>query len=291
MNRHELIELIKRKKSFLCVGLDTDIAKIPTHLTQGYEDPVFEFNKRIIDATYDLAVAYKPNTAFYESSGSKGWVSLEKTIEYLNTKLSGKVFTIADAKRGDIGNTAAHYAEAFFENLGFDAITVNPYMGRDSLTPYLGISGKWAIVLAITSNQGAKDFQLWQPQLPQLLSKMGINTGQWKHLFELVVEQSALWGSQENMMFVVGANQTSMLQTIRQIIPNHFLLVPGVGAQGGSLTKVAKVAMNNQCGLLVNASRSIIYASVGEDFEEAARAAAKQMQQEMQILLENKGIV
>lgn len=291
MTRNELIELIKKKRSFLCVGLDSDIAKIPAHIIRNFEDPVFEFNRCIIDATSDFAVAYKPNVAFYESCGSKGWASLEKTINYLNANLQGGIFTIADAKRGDIGNTAMHYAKAFYETLGFDALTVNPYMGHDSLKPYLGIPGKWAIVLGLTSNSGAKDFQLWKPQLIQLLAKMGIITGRWKHFFEIVIEQCTAWGTHENTMFVAGATNTAMLSTIRQLGPSHFLLVPGVGAQGGNLRQVANAALTNDGGLLVNASRSIIFASSGENFEEAARQSAQQMQYEMQSLLEAKGIL
>lgn len=291
MTRNELIELIKTKKSFLCVGLDSDIAKIPPHIISKYDDPVFEFNRRIIDATSDFAVAYKPNMAFYESNGSKGWVSLEKTINYLNSSLKTSIFTIADGKRGDIGNTAKHYAKAYFDTLGFDALTVNPYMGLDSLHPYFGKPGKWAVVLGLTSNTGANDFQLWQPQVLQLLAKLGIRTGKRMHFFELVIEQCSAWGTPDNTMFVAGATQIDMLQTIRQLTPSHFLLVPGVGAQGGSLGKVARAALTSDGALLVNASRSIIFASTGENFEEAARQSAQQMQSEMQSLMQAKGIL
>jgi len=291
MNRSELIDLIRTKKSFLCVGLDTDIDKIPKNIKWESEDPMFEFNRRIIDATCEFAVAYKPNLAFYESQGSKGWLSLERTMEYLHAKLRGKVFTIADAKRGDIGNTSEHYARAFFEKMDFDAITLNPYMGYDSLKPFLNDTGKWAIVLALTSNPGSKDFQLWQPQVPQLLARLGIRTEQWKSLFELIVEQCLNWGTCENMMFVAGATHSGLLRVIRELAPKHFLLVPGVGAQGGSLTQVAEAVLTRDCGLLVNASRQIIYASRHDDFEDAARQSAQNIQKEMQRLLAEKEII
>lgn len=291
MTRDELIEIIRKKKSFLCVGLDTDIDKIPVSIIKNFDDPVFEFNRRIIDATNEFAVAYKPNIAFYESQGSRGWISLEKTMEYINSTLQGSIFTIADAKRGDIGNTAAQYARAFFDTIGFDALTVNPYMGGDSLRPFLSKPGKWTIILALTSNPGAGDFQLWQPQMPQLLAKMGISTGQWKHLFELVLEQCSEWGSPENTMFVAGATQSTKLRTVRQAVPNHFLLVPGVGSQGGSLQEVADAAMTADCGLLVNVSRSIIHASFSENFEQAARQSAMQYQQKMQNIMESRHIL
>lgn len=267
MTKQELVEQIRRKQSFLCIGLDSDITKIPEHLLIE-EDPVFSFNKQIIDATHDLAVAYKPNTAFYESRGVEGWKSLQKTIDYLNN-LKNPVFTIADAKRGDIGNTSTQYAKAFFEQLNFDSVTVAPYMGKDSVSPFLQFDGKWAIVLALTSNQGAFDFQFIQNEENQ------------KKLYETVLETSKTWGSEENMMFVVGATKAEMLSQVRKYIPNHFLLVPGVGAQGGSLEEVAKYGMNKDIGLLVNSSRGIIFASNGKDFAEKARAEALKLQKQM----------
>lgn len=282
MNRQQLIRLIRERKSFLCVGLDTDPNKIPSHL-QELEDPIFEFNKQIIDATIDLAVAYKPNMAFYESLGHKGWISLEKTMAYLNARQP--VFTIADAKRGDIGNSATQYAKAFLQTLGFDSVTVNPYMGEDTVTPFLQYNEKWAIVLAVTSNKGAEDFQFLQPQLPTLLEKLGVKTCYWSKFYEVVVEKCVQWGTPENLMFVVGATQAEQLTAVREIAPDHFLLVPGVGTQGGSLEEVVKYGMNKDCGLLVNASRSIIYASQGKDFAEKARAEALKIQQEMESLL------
>jgi orotidine-5'-phosphate decarboxylase len=278
MTRKELIEIIKAKKTFLCVGLDTDINKIPKHLLDT-EDPIFEFNKQIIDATIDYAAAYKPNIAFYECYGPKGLVSLEKTINYLNT-FSKKVFTIADAKRGDIGNTSAQYAKAFFETMNFDAITVAPYMGEDSVSPFLSYENKWIIILALTSNKGSDDFQL---------CKISDENG--KYLFEVVLERSSKWGNTENTMYVVGATKAEMLAEIRKIVPDHFLLVPGVGAQGGSLQEVAKFGMNKDCGLLINASRSILYASAGFDFVEKAKAEAKSMQAEMEVLLKQFNII
>ena len=273
MNRKQLTKLIREKKSFLCIGLDTDIDKIPKHLLDT-EDPVFEFNKQIIDATHDLAVAYKPNIAFYESMGSKGWVSLEKTIKYLNT-FGDQLFTIADAKRGDIGNTSKKYAEAFYENLGFDSLTLAPYMGEDSVTPFLQYPDKWAIVLALTSNKGAFDFQYEESVYEK------------NRLFETVLKTVSKWGTEDNLMFVVGATKSEMLKQIREIVPHHFLLVPGVGAQGGSLKEVADYGLNKHVGLLVNSSRGIIYASQDEDFAAKARAEAKKLQAEMaEIMLE-----
>ncbi|NTV83355.1 MAG: orotidine-5'-phosphate decarboxylase [Bacteroidales bacterium] len=269
MTRQELIGIIRKKKSFLCVGLDTEINKIPPHLLRE-EDPVFEFNRQIIDATIDFAVAYKPNLAFYESSGLKGWISLEKTISYLHMK-KDRVFLIADAKRGDIGNTSQQYAKAFFEILDVDAITVAPYMGSDSVQPFLNYPNKWIILLALTSNKGAADFQY-------------LKTGD-NYLFEQVLKTSSQWGTTENMMYVVGATQAQQLETIRKIIPDHFLLVPGVGAQGGSLKEVARYGMTKDIGLLVNASRSIIFASSKEDFAEKAREEAEKMQKEMAVLM------
>lgn len=285
MTRKQLSELIRRKRSYLCVGLDSDPAKLPAFLAEQADDPVFEFNRRIIDATIPFAVAYKPNLAFYESSGSKGWSSLEKTISYLSAHPGGPVFTIADAKRGDIGNSSKHYATAFFETMPFDAVTVQPYMGRDSVEAFLQHPGKWAIVLALTSNPGAADFQVLQPQLPALLEKFGIKTCYWKKLYELVMEESVKWGTPDNTMFVLGATQTDLLRNVRENIPHHFVLVPGVGAQGGSLREVSEILFNRNVGILVNASRSIIFASSGEDFDVAAGNAAHAMQQQMETLL------
>lgn len=267
MNRNELINQIKIKRSFLCVGLDTDIKKIPTHLLD-FEDPIFEFNKQIIDSTKDLCVAYKPNIAFYESMGVSGWNSLQKTLDYI----PNDVFTIADAKRGDIGNTSNMYAKAFFENMNFDAITVAPYMGSDSITPFLEYENKWVIVLLLTSNKGGLDFQKRENQ-------------NGKQLFTEILETSSKWGSEQNMMYVVGATRAEQLSDIRAIIPNHFLLIPGVGAQGGSLQDVARYGMNKDCGLLVNSSRSIIYAGDGVDFSTKARIEAQKLQEQMAILL------
>jgi len=271
MNKQSLIKLIKQKKSFLCVGLDSDIDKIPKHLLNN-EDPVFEFNKAIIDATIDYTVAYKPNLAFYESRGSIGIRSLEKTIAYL-AKYGDQVFTIADAKRGDIGNTSAQYAKTFLECYGFDAITVAPYMGEDSVSPFLTIKNKWVILLALTSNKGAFDFQLIE------------NKATGKRLFEEVLETSQKWGTTENMMYVVGATKAEMLADIRQIVPDHFLLVPGVGAQGGSLQEVAKYGLTKECGLLVNSSRGIIFKSAEKDFAEVAGQEARKLQEEMAEIL------
>ena len=272
MNRKELIAQIKQKQSFLCVGLDTDIKKIPTQLLE-LEDPIFEFNKQIIDATKDLCVAYKPNIAFYESMGPKGWVSLQRTLDYI----PNNIFTIADAKRGDIGNTSNMYARTFFENMNFDSVTVAPYMGEDSITPFLEFKDKWVVVLALTSNKGGLDFQ-------KIESKDG------KKLFQQVLETSKSWGTDENMMYVVGATRAEELSDIRAIIPDHFLLVPGVGAQGGNLKDVAKYGMNKDCGLLVNSSRGIIYAGSGADFAEKAKVEAKKLQQEMAVILSEAGI-
>ena len=272
MLRSELISLIQKKRSFLCIGLDTDLSKIPQHLLKA-EDPAFEFNKQIIDATHDIAVAYKPNLAFYECNGVKGWQSLTKTIQYLK---KFNVFTIADAKRGDIGNTSTQYAKAFFNHeqsgLDFDAVTVAPYMGEDSVKPFLEFAGKWVILLALTSNKGAEDFQFF--------SSDGIK------LFEEVLSRSKNWGSNENMMFVVGATKAEMLSSIRKIVPDHFLLVPGIGAQGGSLQEVAKYGLTKDCGLLVNSSRNIIYASKGTDFAEKSREEALKVQREMAAILD-----
>ena len=272
MNRQELIKQIKQKHSFLCIGLDTDIKKIPTHLLS-LEDPIFEFNKQIIDATKDLCVAYKPNIAFYESMGVTGWNSLQKTLDYIPTN----IFTIADAKRGDIGNTSRMYAKAFFENMSFDSITVAPYMGADSVTPFLEFKDKWAIVLALTSNKGGLNFQ-------KIVSETG------KQLFEQVLETSKEWGTDKNMMYVVGATRAEELLEIRAIVPRHFLLVPGVGAQGGSLNDVAKYGLNTDCGLLVNSSRGIIYAGNDVDFAVKAKKEAHKLQKEMAVILSEAGI-
>ncbi len=271
MNQEQLFEQIKKKQSFLCVGLDTDIQKIPSHLLDT-SDPVFTFNKEIIDATQEFCVAYKPNLAFYESLGSKGYVSLEKTVMYIKSKYP-EIFVIADAKRGDIGNTSNLYARAFFDHLDFDAITVAPYMGEDSVKPFMTYLDKWVILLALTSNKGAADFQYLK------------NNENGDQLFESVLKTSQNWGTPENMMYVVGATKAEKLKEIREIIPNHFLLVPGVGAQGGSLQEVAKNGMNNKCGLLVNSSRGIIYASNNVDFAEKAKLAAQEVQLEMAELL------
>jgi len=278
MTKQELFSIIKRKKSFLCVGLDTDITKIPKHLLNT-EDPIFEFNKQIIDATHDICVAYKPNVAFYETQGSKGWISLEKTINYI-TKTYKDIFTIADAKRGDIGNTSAMYAKAFLEKLNFDSITVAPYMGEDSVTPFLEHKNKWVILLALTSNKGAFDFQT-----NEMASLFENEKGQ--RLFEKVLTTSKKWGTPDNMMYVVGATKAEMLVDIRKLVPDNFLLVPGVGVQGGSLHDVAKYGMNKQCGLLVNSSRGIIYAGIENDFADKARKEALILQSEMEKLLEN----
>jgi len=269
MTTTQLISEIRKKQSFLCIGLDVDLNKIPKHLLQE-EDPIFSFNKSIIDATHELAVAYKPNTAFYEAYGLKGWKSLEKTIQYLNTEYP-EVFTIADAKRGDIGNTSAMYAKAFFENLGFDSITVAPYMGKDSVEPFLSFPGKHTILLALTSNEGAFDFQT---------RKVGE-----KELYKNVLEVSKSWENSENLMYVVGATKAEFLSDIRKIVPKSFLLVPGVGAQGGNLEEVCKYGMNEDIGLLINSSRGIIYASYGFDFSEAAANEARRLQQKMQKIL------
>ena len=270
MNKQELFENIKRKKSFLCVGLDTDIKKIPAHLLTE-EDPIFAFNKAIIDATAPYCIAYKPNLAFYESMGVKGWISFEKTIQYINENYPDQ-FIIADAKRGDIGNTSAMYARTFFEEIQLDAVTVAPYMGEDSVTPFLGYEGKWVILLALTSNKGSQDFQFTADENGECL-------------FEKVLKKSQEWANDENMMYVVGATQGKMFEEIRKIAPEHFLLVPGVGAQGGSLEEVCKYGMNKTCGLIVNNSRAIIYADNTEKFADVAREKAKEMQEQMAALL------
>jgi len=274
MTRKQLIEQIQLKKSYLCVGLDTDITKIPAHL-QSHPDAVFEFNKQIIDATQDLCVAYKINTAFYEAMGVQGWEAMEKTVNYIPKDQ----FIIADAKRGDIGNTSTQYAKAFFETLRFNAITVAPYMGEDSVKPFLAFENKWAIVLGLTSNAGSKDFEQLKFVDTDVVGQATNNGGEF--LYETVLKKVSSWGTDENLMFVVGATKASDLAEIRKIIPNHFLLVPGVGFQGGSLAEVSKYGMNKDCGILVNASRAIIYASENEDFATEARAIAKQYQAEM----------
>ena len=273
MTRKQLIEQIQTKRSYLCVGLDTDITKIPKHL-QSHPDAVFEFNKAIIDATKDLCVAYKINTAFYEAMGLKGWEAMERTVNYIPSEC----FTIADAKRGDIGNTSTQYAKAFFEMLPFDSITVAPYMGEDSVKPFLQFENKWAIVLGLTSNPGSEDFE----QLK--LVREDTNQGD-EFSYESVLRKVSNWGTPANLMFVVGATKASGLAAIRKIIPDHFLLVPGVGFQGGSLEEVSKYGMNKDCGLLVNASRAIIYASEKEDFAAEARIIALQYQNEMSTYL------
>lgn len=262
MTRKELIAQIKRKGSYLCVGLDSDITKIPKHLLSA-TDPVFEFNKQIIDATKDFCVSYKINTAFYESLGVKGWETMEKTVTYIPPTH----FKIADAKRGDIGNTSSQYAKAFFETLNFDAITVAPYMGEDSVRPFLEYSDKWTIVLGLTSNKGAADFELQE------------TAGE--RLYEKVLKTVSKWGTSENLMFVVGATQSDEFINIRKILPHHFFLVPGVGFQGGSLKDISEKAMNNDCGILVNASRAVIFAGEDESFAEEAKAIAEQYQVEM----------
>ncbi|MEI6086476.1 MAG: orotidine-5'-phosphate decarboxylase [Bacteroidota bacterium] len=269
MNRSQLVHQIRTKQNYLCVGLDTDITKIPKHLLAA-SDPIFEFNKAIIDATKDFCVSYKINTAFYESQGMKGWESMEKTLYYI----PATHLKIADAKRGDIGNTSAQYAKTFFEVLPFDAVTIAPYMGEDSVRPFLEYENKWSIVLGLTSNAGGNDFQ-------QLFVQAVAQSIPEKRLYEKVLEKVASWGTPENLMFVVGATRANDLENIRSIIPEHFLLVPGVGAQGGSLEEVSKYGMNSDCGLLVNASRAVIYASAGTDFAEQAKTVAEGYRNEM----------
>jgi orotidine-5'-phosphate decarboxylase len=271
MNSKQLFENIKRKKSFLCVGLDTDYNKIPKFLME-HEYPVFEFNKRIIDKTARFTVAYKPNMAFYETIGAAGWISLQMTVDYIR-KNHPDIFLIADAKRGDIGNTSKMYAKAFLQDLNFDSVTVAPYMGEDSVTPFLSYENKWVILLALTSNPGAADFQMVSDELTN------------KRIFELVLQRSLTWGNKENMMYVVGATKAEMLEEIRSIVPDHFLLIPGVGAQGGSLADVVKYGINKQCGLLVNNSRNIIYADATDQFAVVAGQKAEEMQKEMEKLL------
>ncbi len=270
MTREQLIQQIREKRSFLCVGLDTDLNKIPKHLL-ATEDPIFEFNKAIIDATKDYCVAYKPNLAFYECHGPKGWESLKKTLDYIPSNL----FTIADAKRGDIGNTSKYYADTFFEYLNADSVTVAPYMGEDSVTPFFEHANRWVILLALTSNKGALDFQF-------TVDRENVE------LYKKVLKKSQEWGTPENLMYVVGATRAEGIGEVRKLVPDHFFLVPGVGAQGGSLEDVANFGWNDDCGLLVNSSRGIIYASQEEDFAEKAGLAAKQLQAEMERILAEK---
>jgi len=275
MDHRKLFENIVKKRSFLCVGLDSEIEKIPSFLLK-VKDPVFEFNKRIIDATHEYTVAYKPNVAFYEYYGAKGWVSLESTVKYIKSNYPD-IFVIADAKRGDIGNTSKMYAKAFLENMPFDAITVAPYMGEDSVTPFLSFNDKWVVLLALTSNKGADDFQYHNED--------GIK------LFERVLSVSQKWGTINNLMYVVGATRAEMLKGIRMLVPDHFLLVPGVGAQGGSLAEVAKYGLNSKCGLLVNSSRGIIFADNSENFDKTAGEKAKELQLEMEIYLHQHNLI
>lgn len=275
MTRKELIASIQRKRSFLCVGLDTDLKKVPAHLLQE-EEPVFAFNKAIIDATAPYCVAYKPNLAFYESMGVKGWIAFEKTVAYLRENYPEQ-FIIADAKRGDIGNTSAMYARTFFEEMDLDAVTVAPYMGEDSVTPFLGYEGKWVILLALTSNKGSHDFQLTED-------------AQGEKLFEKVLRKSQEWAGNDQMMYVVGATQGKAFEDIRRIAPNHFLLVPGIGAQGGSLEEVCKYGMTSECGLIVNSSRAIIYADATERFAQVAGEKAREVQAQMAQELDRYGI-
>lgn len=276
MNKQELVNQIKEKRSFLCVGLDSDIKKLPACVMDS-EDPVFEFNKAIIDATAPYTVAYKPNLAFYEATGVKGWISLEKTVQYLKENYP-EIFIIADAKRGDIGNTSALYARSFFGEMKVHALTVAPYMGEDSVSPFLSYDDAWVIVLALTSNPGSHDFQLTKDENGEML-------------FEKVLRTSQKWGSDENMMYVVGATQGKSFENVRNIVPNHFLLVPGVGAQGGSLEEVCKYGMNDECGLLVNASRAVIFADSSENYAAVAGEKAKDYQQQMEKELKLRGVI
>ena len=277
MNLKELFTRIRDKRSFLCVGLDSEFGKIPEFLKKE-QNPVFEFNKRIIDATAPYAVAYKPNLAFYEAYGVSGWVNLRMTVDYLRANYPD-MFLIADAKRGDIGNTSKMYAKAFFNTIGFDAVTVAPYMGEDSVKPFIGYKDKWAIILALTSNQGASTFQFTEDKFSGLM------------LFEKVISQSKNWGTTDNIMYVVGATKADLIKDVRRLAPDHFLLVPGVGAQGGSLAETAKAGLNDNCGLLVNSSRAIIFADSSENFAVTAAKKAMEMQQEMAFLLTEKGII
>lgn len=276
MKRNELVENIFKKQSFLCVGLDPDLKKMPKHLLDK-ENPIFEFNKAIIDATAEYAVAYKPNLAFYECQGLKGWEALELTVKHIRDNYPD-IFIIADAKRGDIGNTAKMYANTFFEHLGVDAVTVAPYMGEDSVTPFLDYDDKWTVLLALTSNKGSQDFQM-------------IEDRNGKRVFERVIKRSSHWGTPVNLMYVVGATQGQLLEDVRKVAPRNFLLVPGVGAQGGSLEEVAKYGMIDECGLLVNSSRGIIYASSGEDFAEASAREAEKLASQMAELLKKYAVI
>jgi orotidine-5'-phosphate decarboxylase len=276
MNAEHLINQIRQKQSFLCVGLDPEPVKLPEHLKKA-EYPIFEFNRQIIEATHDLVIAYKPNVAFYECLGTEGWIQLELTIKHIRDN-HPDIFIIADAKRGDIGNTAKKYASTFFEYLNCDAVTVAPYMGSDSVLPFLEYPGKWAILLALTSNQGAGDFQF-------------LGTGNHDRLFEAVLRKSAKWGNHGNMMFVVGATRASMLVKVREIVPDHFLLIPGIGAQGGDLSEVAEYGMNSRCGIIVNSARAIIHADATERFTQVAREKALEVQREMSVILRLKGLV
>lgn len=277
MNSRHLLNQIKKKESYLCIGLDSDYNRIPKFLLDS-EYPLFEFNKRIVDATADLAIAYKPNLAFYESLGVAGWMSLELTVNYIKTH-HPEIFVIADAKRGDIGNTSRMYASAFFNNLDFDAVTVAPYMGKDSVSPFLGYPGKWVILLGLTSNEGSADFQMLKLAHEK------------KFLYEKVMEKATEWGSVDQLMFVVGATQSDQIKSIRKIIPKHFLLVPGVGAQGGSLKEISMKGLNEECGLIVNSSRGIIYADGTPDFDKVARKKAMEIKDEMATYLKKKKII
>ena len=277
MTKADLVKLIQQQKSYLSIGLDSDLEKIPGHL-KSKVDPVFYFNKDIIDQTHDVCVAYKINTAFYEAQGNKGWRSLEKTAGYIREKYPDNLL-IADAKRGDIGNTARMYADTFFSRLNFDAVTLSPYMGKDSVQPFLEYKNKWTILLGLTSNQGAGDFQLLETAKDN------------RYVFEHVIDTASKWGSPENMMFVAGATQTAYLKKIRQIIPDHFLLVPGIGAQGGDLEEVSRIGLNNQGGLLVNASRSIIFSDTSKNFDVAAREQAVKLNRKMERLLAEKKVI
>lgn len=273
MNKKELIHQIKAKKSFLCIGLDVDLDKIPAHL-KAVEDPIFEFNKQIIDATHSFAVAYKPNVAFYEAYGIKGWIALEKTIQYLHEN-HPEIFTIADAKRGDIGNTSTRYAKAFFEQMNFDAITVAPYMGRDSIEPFLAFENKFTILLALTSNPGSSDFQM-------------IKSGNEMRLYERVLKRALTYKNAEQLMFVIGATHPDFFKKVRELVPDNFLLVPGVGAQGGNLEEVCQYGLNHEIGLLINSSRDIIYAGNDLDFAEKAREKAQELQKKMETIINEK---
>ncbi len=275
MNSSDLFDSIRDKKSFLCVGLDSEADKIPSFLSSG-KDPVFQFNRRIIDATHVFAVAYKPNVAFYECNGARGWDALEATVRYIKDN-HPEIFVIADAKRGDIGNTSKMYAKTFLESIPFDAVTVAPYMGEDSVSPFLTVSGKWAVILALTSNKGADDFQY--------------HTGEGGRLWEKVLSVSRNWGTIDNTMYVIGATRAGMLARVREIVPDHFLLVPGVGAQGGSLGEVARYGMNKKCGLLVNSSRAIIFAGNSKDFDKVAGQKAKEIQLEMEKYLHESNLI